>query len=63
VEPLLAYLEPLSHQMFKQNAAEVMMRRPVADGLRSLSSAGSLDAQGKQPQSAATGAEAEPKFL
>jgi DNA repair protein SbcD/Mre11 len=63
VEPLLAYLGRLSHQTPDQLAAEVLTRRPLMDGPRSLPSAASLQAGVEEPRSGAAGAEAEPKLL
>ncbi len=59
VEPLLAYLERLSHQTPEQIAAEVLRRRPPAEAPDPLSLAASPDPGAKEPESVSGSAPAE----
>lgn len=59
VEPLLAYLERLSHQTPEQIAGEVLTRRPRAEAPDPLSLAVRPDACATEPRSIAGGAAAE----
>ena len=59
VEPLLAYLECLSHQTPEQIAAEVLTRRPRAEAPDPLSLAASPDPGAKEPESVSGSAPAE----
>ena len=59
VDPLLAYLERLSHQTPEQIAAEVLRRRPLAGVPDTLSLAASPDSAAAESASAAAGEPAE----
>ena len=59
VEPLLEYLERLSHQTPEQIAAEVLRRRPPAEAPDPLSLAASRDPGAKEPESVSGSAPAE----
>jgi hypothetical protein len=59
VEPLLEYLERLSHQTPEQIAGEVLTRRPRAEVPDPLSLAVRPDACATEPRSIANGAAAE----
>ena len=59
VEPLLAYLECLSHQTPEQIAAEVLMRRLPGEAPDPLSLAASRDPVAEESESVAGSAAAE----
>jgi exonuclease SbcD len=59
VEPLLAYLEHLSHQTPEQIAAEVLTRHPPTEAPAPLSVAARPDPVAEEPESVAGGAAAE----